>query len=94
VSIRFPLRRDKGVFASHFQIAVTGDLRRLDGATANLLPPRNVRPPVRVRHGARPLFSRKKGRYFQQIFSLVDSNYFRLPFSPSQKGDMRNPEMY
>ena len=44
-----PFGRDEGVFAGHLQIAVAGDLRRLDGAAADLLPPGNVRAPERVR---------------------------------------------
>jgi hypothetical protein len=39
----------KGVFACHFQIAVAGDLRRLDGASADPLPPGDVGGPGRVR---------------------------------------------
>ena len=40
-----PLGGDEGVFAGHLQIAVAGNLRRFDGATADLLPPRDVRAP-------------------------------------------------
>src|ERR1019366_8569706 len=38
------LGRDERVLSRHFKIAVASDLRRLDGATADLLPPSNVRP--------------------------------------------------
>ena len=44
-----PLRRDEGVFAGHLQVAVASDLRGFDGAAADLLPPRNIRAPERVR---------------------------------------------
>ena len=40
-----PLGRDEGVLARHFKIAMAGNLRSLDGATADLLPPRDVGPP-------------------------------------------------
>ena len=40
---------DEGVFTSHLQIAMVSDLRGFDGATADLLPPRDIRTPERVR---------------------------------------------
>jgi hypothetical protein len=37
-----PFRHHKGVFPSHFQIAVSGNFRRFDRAPADLLPPSNI----------------------------------------------------
>ena len=47
------LRCDEGIFAGHFQIAVAGDLRRFDGASANLLTPRDIGSPKGVWSQAR-----------------------------------------
>src|ERR1035438_6924326 len=37
-------RRDESVFASHLKAVMASNLRRFDGATTDLLPPRDVRP--------------------------------------------------
>lgn len=42
------LRRDEGILAGHFQVAVAGNFRRLDSTAAHLLPPGNVRTPERI----------------------------------------------
>jgi hypothetical protein len=41
--------RDKRILASHLQIAVAGDLGRFNSASADLLPPSDVRAPETVR---------------------------------------------
>ena len=43
----------EGIFAGHFQIAVGGDLRRFDGASAGLLTPRDISSPKGVWYQAR-----------------------------------------
>ena len=43
----------EGIFAGHFQIAVAGDLRHFDGASANLLTPRDISSPKGVWSQAR-----------------------------------------
>jgi hypothetical protein len=62
-----PLGRDECVFAGHFQIAVAGDLGRLDGASADLLPPRDVRPPERVWSGSGEIASLRLCRLMGSI---------------------------
>ncbi len=44
-----PLRSYEGVLAGHFEVGVARDLRRLDGAAADFLPPRDVRAAEGVR---------------------------------------------
>jgi hypothetical protein len=44
-----PFGADEGIFASHLEIAVAGDLRCLDRASADLLPPCNIGAAKRVR---------------------------------------------
>ena len=76
-----PLGRDEGVFAGHLQIAVASDLRGFDGATANLLPPRDVRASERVRPEAFEVASLGIRRLMQRIAHAgIPQRLSRRPF--------------
>jgi hypothetical protein len=81
-----PFGRDEGVFASHFQIAVASDLGRLDGASADLLSPSNVRPPERVRSESGEIASLCLGRLVESIANT------RIPERLSRRAFLLEPD--
>ena len=74
-----PFSGNKSVVASHLEIAVAGDLRRFDGAAADLLPPSDIRSPERVRSEPKEIAAFGLGSLME---SIADAG---VPQRPSRR---------